>query len=169
MKGVIPLKKISWPTLLIAIVIPMAVGGLSQFLAGDVEAIFATLPKPPLTPPSWVFAVVWPILFTLMGIASYLVYTKSPNWRDHSMALSLYLFQLLFNFSWPILFFRMGQFGLAFLWILVLLVLIALTIKVFYTISKPAAYLMAPYFLWVAFASYLNLAMYLAMKSLPST
>lgn len=154
--------KISWFKLLVAIAIPIAVGGLSSYLAGDLNAIFDTLPKPPLTPPSWVFPVVWPILFILMGIASYLIFTKSDHWRDHSMALSLYLFQLLFNFVWPILFFRLGQYGLAFLWILALLILIALTIRAFYIILPKAAYLLVPYFLWVLFASYLNLAIYLS-------
>lgn len=156
--------KYSWPALLILLAIPIGVGMLSSTLSGDVGAIFNTLPKPPLTPPSWVFPVMWTILYVLMGIASYLVFTSDGSGTAISRALSLYFFQLVFNFFWPILFFRLGQYGLSLLWIVALLGLIALTMVHFYPISPSATYLLIPYFLWVAFATYLNFAIYLSAK-----
>lgn len=149
--------KIKWKTLLICIAIPLLVGGISGFITMGAMDNFKALDKPPLSPPGWLFPVVWTVLFTLMGIASYLVLTSSASSKDITNALKLYAVQLLFNFLWSILFFNLELYTFAFIWLLVLWVLIIITTVKFYRISKPAGYLLIPYLLWVTFAAYLNL------------
>lgn len=150
--------KIQWKILIICILIPLAVGGLSALLTKNGMEAFNAANKPPLTPPNWLFPMVWSILFVLMGIASYLVYTAGVPSRA---ALTVYALQLVFNFFWSIFFFNMQWYLFAFVWLVVLWFLILLTTLLFRKSSKAAAYLMIPYLLWVAFAGYLNLGVYL--------
>ena len=119
---------------------------------------FRLVNKPALAPPGWVFPVAWTILYILMGIASYLVLTSG---KPNDTALTLYGIQLVFNFFWSIIFFNLEMYLFAFIWLVVLWLLIFKTAILFYQISKPAGYLMIPYLLWVAFAGYLNLSIYL--------
>lgn len=156
--------KLNFERLIVSIGIPLLVGGVSSYLAGDIGGVYAGLEQPPLSPPGWIFGVVWTLLYTLMGIASYLVITAVAPKKDVSDAIKLYGVQLAVNFVWPILFFRYEMYLFAFLWLALLLVLIGQTIQAFYRVSKPAAYLMIPYFLWVSFAGYLNLGLYLLNK-----
>lgn len=150
--------KIQWRKLIGCLAIPLAVGGLSALLTRGSMESFEALNKPPLSPPGWLFPVVWAVLFVLMGIASYLAAVSGgPN----RTALAVYGVQLLFNFVWPLLFFRLAQYLPAFIWLVILWVLILVTAVFFYRISKPAGYLMLPYLAWVAFAGYLNLAIFL--------
>ena len=120
-------------------------------------AMFDLLTKPPLSPPGWLFPLVWTILYTLMGLASYLVFTSQKDRNEIKLALQIYTLQLAFNFFWTILFFNFELYFFAFFWLLALLALIILTTILFYKVSKPAAYLMIPYIIWVTFAAYLNL------------
>ena len=118
---------------------------------------FEAVKKPPLSPPPWLFPVVWTLLYTLMGIASYLVASSDKIYRSKS-ALTLYAVQLAFNFLWSIVFFNLEAYWFAFIWLVLLWILILITTVLFYRISKSAGYLMIPYLLWVAFAGYLNFA-----------
>ena len=149
--------KIKWKTLIICIAIPLVVGGVSAFITKDSMSTFSLLEKPPLSPPGWLFPVAWTILYILMGIASYLVVTSNAPKEKIDGALKLYGWQLFFNFFWTILFFNFELYFVAFAWLVILWVLILATIIAFSRISKPAAYLMIPYILWVTFAAYLNL------------
>lgn len=149
--------KTKWILLGICIAIPLIVGGLSALLTKDSMAMFQTMAKPPLSPPGWLFPVVWTILFTLMGIASYLYITAMPPMSQAPKGLLLYGLQLLFNFFWSIWFFNFQLYGFAFVWLLVLWALILATALQFAKSSKPAAYLLIPYLIWVTFAGYLNL------------
>ncbi len=152
--------KIQLKNLIVGILIPLAVGGLSAlFTMGSMES-FETLNKPPLSPPGWLFPVVWSVLFILMGIASYLVYV-SPRSYDRKSALTLYGIQLFFNFVWSLLFFNLEAYLFAFIWLVALWILIIITAIKFYRISKSAGYLLIPYIIWVTFAGYLNFAIYL--------
>ena len=152
--------KIHLKKLIISILIPLAVGGLSALLTmGSMES-FEQLNKPPLSPPGWLFPVVWSVLFILMGIASYLVYV-SPKTDERKSALTFYAVQLFFNFVWSLLFFNLEAYLFAFIWLVALWVLIIITAIKFYRISKPSGYLLIPYILWVTFAGYLNLAIYI--------
>ena len=150
--------KIQWKKLISCLAIPLAAGGLSALLTRGSMESFEALNEPALSPPGWLFPVVWTVLFVLMGIASYLAAVSGgPN----RTALAVYGVQLLFNFVWPLLFFRLAQYLPAFIWLVILWVLILVTAVLFYRISKPAGYLMLPYLTWVAFAGYLNLAIFL--------
>lgn len=147
--------------LLICIGIPLGVGGLSAWITKNSMDIFGKLVQPPLSPPSWLFPVVWTILFILMGIASYLIATQPEPQGSVAKALRLYAIQLGVNFLWPILFFNFSLYLPAFLWLLLLWALLLITTLKFYKISPAAAGLMLPYLLWVTFAGYLNLGIYL--------
>lgn len=153
--------KINWKALVVAILIPLAVGGLSGLFTTGSMMAFDQMIKPPLSPPGWLFPVVWTILFTLMGIASYLVYSEGAPRSEVSNALTWYGVQLVVNFFWSIIFFNFGAYIFAFIWLIVLWVLIIITTVKFYKINKTAGILMIPYLLWVTFAGYLNLAIYL--------
>ena len=153
--------KIKWKPLLIALAIPLAVGGLAALLTMNSMETFGRLNQPPLAPPGWLFPVVWTILYLLMGLASYLVYTSGGSRTAIRQALTLYAAQLAVNFFWSILFFNYNQYLLAFLWLLLLWGLILATLISFYRLSPLAGYLLIPYLVWVTFAGYLNFAIYL--------
>lgn len=146
---------IQWKKLFVCIAIPLVVGGLSAALTKDSMELYETVQKPALTPPGWIFPVVWTILFVLMGIASYLILTTE---KSKDTALRIYGLQLAVNFFWSILFFNLQQYQLSFFWLLLLWLLVFITTVLFYQISKPAGYLMLPYLFWVTFAGYLNLS-----------
>ena len=150
--------KIQWKKLIICILIPLAVGGASAFLTRDGIQVFEWINKPPLSPPAWLFPVAWTILYVLMGIASYLVLVNEKN---RGPALTVYGIQLIFNFVWPIIFFNMEAYLLAFIWLAAMWILIIVTTIQFKKVSKAAALLLIPYILWVAFAGYLNFGIYL--------
>lgn len=152
--------KIQWKKLVACIAIPLVVGGISALLTYKSMQSFEALNKPPLTPPGWLFPVVWSILFVLMGIASYLVLI-SQSASSTRTALIFYGVQLFFNFLWSIIFFNFRLYLFAFVWLVALWLLIFITTCKFYKISKKAAYLMLPYILWVTFAGYLNFGIYL--------
>ena len=143
--------------LIIALLIPLAVGAVSSLLSGTMMA--PTFIQPSFSPPGYLFPIVWTILYILMGISSYLVYTSDSPAKP--AALLVYAIQLVFNFFWTILFFRFSLYGLAFLWLLALIGLIAIMIYLFSKIRPTAAYLQLPYLLWCLFAAYLNFAVYM--------
>ena len=125
--------------------------------------LFAMVKKPPLSPPGWLFPVVWTILYLLMGFASYLVLVAEKPGRT---AWKFYLAQLAFNFVWPILFFHLQMYLLSFVWLLLLWMLILVTILWFTRSSRLAGYLLIPYLLWVTFAGYLNLGIYILNQNM---
>ena len=144
-------------TIIISILIPLAVGAISSFLSGtmmDPDFI-----QPTFSPPGYLFPIVWTILYILMGISSYLIYTSDSPWRTPSLL--FYTIQLIFNFFWSILFFRFSLYGLAFLWLLMLIGFIIIMIYLFSKVRPLAAYLQIPYLLWCLFAAYLNYAVYM--------
>lgn len=145
---------LKWKPLLLNLFLPLAVGGLSAFLTKDNMAVYQVLRQPPLSPPGWLFPIVWTILFLLMGIAAYLVWVRDSTGRNG--ALLFYTLQLVFNFVWTLIFFNAQNYSLAFFWLLALWVLILITTIRFFKESKAAGWLMIPYLLWVAFAGYLN-------------
>ena len=152
--------KIYWKPLIVCLLIPLAGGGLSAVFS-ESGKVYATFQKPPLSPPGWVFPVIWSILFLLMGLASYFVYTSSGDRGKISAALSVYAVQLAIALIWPVPFFRMRLYLFAFLLLLTLLVMIVITAVLFFRISKKAGYLLIPYLVWVTFAGYLNFGVFL--------
>lgn len=153
--------KINCKLFAICIAIPLAVGALASFLTNQSMEMFGALNKPLLSPPGFLFPIVWTILYVLMGISSYLILTSGQDKKKITDALIPYGLQLFFNFFWSIWFFNLEWYLFAFLWLFVLWVLIYQTILAFYDISKTAAYLLIPYLLWVTFAGYLNFSIYL--------
>ena len=146
--------------LLRCIAIPLLVGTFSAFLTQNSMADFAILQKPPLAPPGIVFPTVWTILYVLMGIASYLVLTSDARQDDIDQAITVYGGQLILNFFWSIIFFRLEWYLVAFFWLVLLWAAIFYTILQSRKVSPAAAWLLAPYLLWVTFAGYLNLSIY---------
>lgn len=142
------------------IAIPLIVGGVAGFLTSGSMKEFAALNQPPLSPPGWLFPVVWTILYLLMGISTYLISTAEAGEEEIAGALALYNMQLIVNFLWPIFFFNLGWYLFAFFWLVLLWILVARMIKAFAEISKTAAYLNIPYLIWLTFAAYLNLGVW---------
>lgn len=148
--------KIQWKKLLLCLAIPLAVGGLASLLSGGM-ADYREMNQPPLSPPGWLFPIVWTILYLLMGYASYRVLTADAGPTQINRALTLYGAQLALNFLWPLVFFGIGWYWAAFAVLIVLWVLIYLTMRAFSEIDELAGTLLLPYILWVTFAAYLNL------------
>ena len=150
--------KINKRLLAVSLAIPLLTGGLSAlFTMGSMDD-FAALDQPPLSPPGWLFPIVWTILFALMGIALYLVLSSGAPQDTVTTALGVFLLQLVFNFFWSIWFFNLKWYLFAFFWLLALWVLIIVNTVLFGRIRKTAGYLMIPYVLWVTFAAYLNIS-----------
>jgi len=145
--------------LIISILIPLILGGLVGFLTSSSVNVYQNLIKPPLSPPSFLFPIAWTILYILMGISAYLIYISDSPYKKN--ALIIYIIHLIINFSWSFIFFNMQNFLFAFIWLVILWLLVFLMIKYFAKINKAAAYLQVPYLLWLTFAGYLNLAVYL--------
>lgn len=142
----------------LAVAIPLAVGGLASLLTGKGMEAYAALIQPPLAPPGWLFPVVWTILYILMGLSSGMIFLSRDDCRRD--ALNVYALQLFLNFGWTILFFGFGLRLAAFVWVVVLEAVIVVMIAMFFAIRPRAAYLQIPYFFWVAFAAYLNFAIW---------
>ncbi len=145
----------------LGIFIPVAVGLLAAFLTRDSMDIYQTVAKPALAPPAILFPIVWTILYVLMGVGATLVWRSDAAKEDKREALILYSLQLAVNFFWSILFFDKRAFLPAFVWLVLLWLLIVGMIVSFFKINKTAAWLQIPYLVWVTFAGYLNLAIYL--------
>ncbi len=145
--------KIESPFKLIASIVICQLAGVigSFFTVSSISTWYAALVKPTFSPPNWVFVPVWIFLYLLMGIALYLIWVKNSQ-----LAISLFAVQMLLNISWPFLFFGLRAPLLGLIDIILLLLAILISIKVFYKVSKNAAFLFVPYFLWVAFATMLN-------------
>lgn len=147
--------------LMVAIAIPLAVGGLAAIIAGDAMSAFGYFKQPPLAPPAWLFPVAWTILYILMGIACYLVWIHPVNKEvtagEKAFFFTLYGIQLLFNFFWSILFFNLGWHWFAFGWLVALWLMIMILVIWGWKNQHSVMWLLVPYLLWVTFAGYLNL------------
>jgi len=121
---------------------------------------YAGLDKPVWNPPAWLFGPVWTLLYTMMAVAAWRVWWRR-GFFGARLALGVFLFQLLMNALWSMIFFGLQMPGVAFAHILLLLIAISLTIMLFHREDRLAIYLLLPYWLWVAFASVLNLTLWL--------
>ena len=151
--------KINLKQLAISLAVSLGTGFLSGLVTMLGMESFKNANKPQLTPPEFIFPIVWTILFILMGISAYMIYRSEK--QEKTKALTVYGIQLLVNFFWPIFFFNCSAYLFSFIWILFLWLLIIMMIKLFYPISKTAALLQIPYLIWVTFAAYLNFGVYL--------
>ena len=144
-----------------SVLIPLLVGGLAALLTSKSMSTFNSFDKPPLSPPGWLFPVVWTILYTLMGVSAYIIIESNSSPLDKAKALAIYTYQLAVNFLWSIFFFNFEWYLFSFLWIILLWILVFMMIRNFYKINRTAAYLNVPYLLWITFAAYLNLGIWL--------
>ena len=119
--------------------------------------------QPPLSPPGWVFPVVWTLLFALMGIGAARIYLSPPS-SQRSLGLNLFIAQLAVNFFWSPIFFNLQAFGFAFFWLLLLLGLVLIMTLIFRKVDPLAAKLQIPYLIWLSFAAYLNLGVWYLNK-----
>lgn len=154
--------KINIKSLLLNLALPLGVGFISAIITSNSMEQYEALVKPPLAPPPSVFPIVWTILFILMGISSYIIWESTVY--PKKKAFSWYLIQLVLNAFWTIIFFNLEMRLFAFFWLLALLFAIGKMIYNFAGVNKVAAYLQIPYFIWVVFAGYLNLSIYLLNK-----
>lgn len=153
--------KIDWKKLLICLGIPLGVGALSGLISSGGFRKYADLAKPPLSPPGWVFPVVWTALYLLMGYASYRIAAADAPPEKIRKALTYYAVQLAVNFLWSPVYFGLGWRLTAFWILLALWVLIYVTMWNFSKIEEKTSDLLLPYILWVTFAGYLNLGTFL--------
>ena len=148
-------KKLTY--IAISVSVCLVIGFLSSFATqSSVNDWFVTLNKPSFNPPNWIFAPVWAVLYTMMGLAAGLVWSKGFHHLWVKTALYHFGFQLLLNASWSIVFFGLKEPFWALVVIITLLILLILTMRWFRVVSKVAAWLLVPYFLWICFATALN-------------
>ena len=140
-----------------SILIPVILGGIVGLIISRFMD-YNTLNKPPLSPPGFIFGIVWTILYILMGISYGILDTK--NLIDEKIN-KIYYLQLIVNLIWPILFFVFKWRLFSAIWIILLVILVIKMIIDFYRKNKLSAYLQIPYLLWTIFATYLNIGVYL--------
>lgn len=154
------MKQKPWKPYLFWILFTEAVGGLSGWLTMEGNERFQeTAQQPPLSPPGWVFGLVWGILFALMGFSAARIWRSTPS-PEQKKSINLFLIQLTVNFFWSLLFFNAGAYGFAFFWLLLLWALVLAMILQFRRVDPLAAKLQIPYLLWITFAAYLNLGVW---------
>jgi tryptophan-rich sensory protein len=146
-----------WKAALVAIIAIEVVGGLSGWLSnsGYGNGWFDSLAKPSFMPPGWLFGVVWPILYALLGIALGIILAK-PHSSERRYALVWFGIQMVLNFAWSPLFFAAHDIALAKIVILVMAVCAAAAAVLFFRLSKVAGLLLVPYIAWLVFAATLN-------------
>ncbi len=149
-------------TYIISVLIALGVGGLSALLTSGNMSLYEEIVTPALSPPSILFPIVWTILYILMGVSAAIIFntTKAPT-SQRAEALFTYIISLAVNFFWSIIFFNMRMYFFAFVWLVLLWVLILKTILEYHQINKLAAYLQIPYLIWVTFAGYLTFSIFL--------
>lgn len=145
----------------VSIAIALGIGGLSALLTMGNMDIYSELRQPPLAPPAILFPIVWTALYVLMGISAAMIYTERRVEKSERIeALMPYGASLFVNFFWSILFFNFRAFLPAFVWLVLLEFLIVMAILSYRKLNTGAAYLQIPYAIWVAFAGYLNIAIW---------
>ena len=154
------MKNQSWKPYIISVLLAESVGIVSGLLSREGTKIFgSTAIQPPLSPPGWVFPIVWTILYALMGISAARIWLSQPS-VDRSRGLNLYAAQLIVNFFWSLIFFNTQRYGFAALWLILLWVLVLWMILTFRKVDPLAALLQIPYLIWLAFAAYLNIGVW---------
>lgn len=149
---------------LLSILFPLIVGAISSLFSSAGMQNYRIMAKPPLSPPAVVFPIAWTILYILMGSAMYLVGTSDIPTEQKRKPIFLYLLQLGMNFFWSIIFFGLGMYLFALIWLIAMFVIIILCTAEFFSISPKAGWIMVPYNVWMAFALYLNTAIVIMNK-----
>lgn len=148
-------KTINLRSLSVCIAIPLAAGLVSSFLSPNTKAVYEQLIKPPLSPPAWVFPVVWTILYVLMGIALCMI--KDSKSKSKDKAIKFFYIQLAINVLWSPVFFSLQLYFVSLIILLVLWAMVLITTIRFRMIDTVAGNLLIPYLVWLTFAAYLNM------------
>lgn len=147
--------------LMLWVMVLVSVGsGIGYLTQGGIDQWYSGLLKSSLTPPNYMFGIVWSVLYVLIAAAGWLIWEKEHT-VDLTLIKRLYIIQLLLNFSWTPLFFNYHLIGLSLLCLLIILVLVATLLGLSYRVLKSVAYLLTPYLLWLFLAGYLNLYIWL--------
>ena len=149
--------------LIISLIIPQAVGGLSALLSGGAMNRYYSVIRPSFAPPGWVFPVIWPVLYLTMGAAAYLVWSGGCD--NKKRALTLYGAQLFLNFLWPLVFFSLGAYLAPFVLLIALIPAAAAAPREPPLSRPPPAPPPIPYLLWLIFAAFLNYAVYVLNRA----
>lgn len=143
---------------ILLVLLPLLIGIASAILTRSAMQDYSELNRPFLAPPTILFPIAWTILYILMGIGSALIYSKEEYNDNRSIGLTLHIVQLILNFFWSIIFFNMKQYFVAFIWLVILWLVVFSMLQNYKKISKTAFFLNVPYIVWLTFAGYLNLA-----------
>ena len=144
----------------VCVMIPITVGSIASFITRDGMAAFEMLRQPALSPPEWLFPIVWSALYFFMGVSSYWIMRANTPKEQKEKAILLYEYQLAANFLWPTFFFHFEWYLFSFVWLVFLWLLVLRMILQFGRIDKKAAWINRPYLVWLSFAGYLNLAIW---------
>ena len=143
--------------LILSILIPLGIGLLSGYLTSEgVNGWYVTAVKPPFNPPNWLFAPVWTVLYITIGVALYFVWKTDTRTRWKQYAIAAFAVQMVLNFCWSFIFFKLEEPGWALLEIIALWLSIVWMIVSFTRVSPVTGWILAPYLLWVSFAVLLN-------------
>ena len=153
------MKKVNWKMILISASVTIGSSLIGFLLSLGSKEIYESLNLPVFAPPSWLFGVVWPILYVFMGISLYLILVSESSIRNS--AIEIFFIQLVVNLLWPLAFFRLKLFIVALVILMILIPLVVIMIKIFHGINKTSAYLQIPYLVWITFATVLNYAVVL--------
>ena len=146
----------------VGIALPLVVGAISAFLTIESMDIYSIIKTPPLSPPPFIFPIIWTVLFILMGISSTTVFlNRERNSEAARQGLCAYFTSLVLNFGWSLIFFNVGAFLFAFFWLLMLLYFVIRTVIFYFKVDLFSAVLQIPYVLWIIFAGYLNIMIYI--------
>ena len=152
--------KKTWKPYAFWIILTEATGALSGWLSRDGMKIYeSTIVQPPMSPPPWLFPIVWSILYALMGIGAARIWMAPPG-IHRSRGLNLFITQLIVNFFWSLIFFNLQAFGFALLWLILLWGLVLWMILEFRKVDRFAGNIQIPYLIWLTFAAYLNLGVW---------
>lgn len=154
------MKRFRIGALILSLLIPLAVGGVSALLTMQNMAAYSGMNKPPLSPPAWVFPVAWTILYIMMGLASYFIFVADADPQVKRTVMIAYAVQLAMNFMWSIVFFNLSMYLAAFIWLVIMWVIVIFCAVKAKGIDRNATYLLVPYILWLTFAAYLNMGVY---------
>jgi len=146
-------------TIVAFLALAFVAGGVGSVIQGsDVGARYLALERPPWAPPAFLFGIVWPVLYVLIGLAGWKLWRTVGSVRAASTALTLWLVQLVVNAVWPGVFFGVEAFWPAVVVIVTLDVLVIATIGMFWQRDRIAALLLLPYLVWILYATALNVA-----------
>lgn len=155
------MKKVNYFTLIGFILSATLTGALSAFLTKEGMTIFEGLNKPMFSPPRILFPIAWTILYIMMGVAAYIVFQNESGSSIKSDGMFYYVLQLIINFFWAIIFFNLKEYVFAFIWLILLIVVVFNLAKSYRDVSTLSMWLTIPYLAWLGFAAYLNLGIVL--------